>query len=44
MSFLVYLDQNTLSNLRQRKLKESKNELLELLKYVLGSEQVTRSD
>ncbi|EGR1894289.1 Uncharacterised protein [Vibrio owensii] len=41
MSFLIYLDQNTLSNLRQRKLKESKNELFELLKYVLGTEQVT---
>lgn len=41
MSFLLYLDQNILSDLRQRKIEESQNEQFRLLKYVLKSEQVT---
>ncbi|KLV03628.1 hypothetical protein ABT56_18735 [Photobacterium aquae] len=41
MSFLIYLDQNTLSDLRQRKIDESQNDLFILLKHVLKSEQIT---
>ncbi|WP_417585378.1 hypothetical protein [Nitrincola sp.] len=41
MSFLIYLDQNTLSNLRQRKIEESQSDLFRLMKYALKSEQVT---
>ncbi|MCG9701317.1 hypothetical protein L1D19_14420 [Vibrio natriegens] len=41
MSFIVYLDQNTLSNLRQRKIEESQNELFRLLKHILNTEQLT---
>lgn len=41
MSFLIYLDQNTLSDLRQRKIDESQNDLFRLLKHVLKSEQIT---
>jgi hypothetical protein len=41
MSYLIYLDQNTLSNLRQRKIEESQSDLFRLLKYALKSEQVT---
>ncbi len=40
MSFLIYLDQNTLSDLRQRRIEESQNEQFRLLKHVLKSEQI----
>lgn len=41
MNFLIYLDQNTLSDLRQRKVEEAENDKLKLLKFVIKSEQVT---
>ncbi len=41
MNVLIYLDQNTLSDLRDRKLQESENEHLKLLKDVLNLEKVS---
>ena len=41
MGFVIYLDQNTLSDLRQRKIDESPNDLFRLLKHALKSEQIT---
>ena len=41
MSFLIYLDQNTLSNLRQRKIEELQSEHFRLLKNALKNELVT---
>ncbi len=41
MSFLIYLDQNILSDLRQRKIEKSQNEQFRILRHVLKSEQVT---
>lgn len=40
MSFFIYLDQNSLSDLRQRKIEETGDEQFKLLRLVLESEQV----
>ncbi|WP_205531081.1 hypothetical protein [Pectobacterium brasiliense] len=39
MNFLIYLDQNTLSELRQRKIEEIGNNELKILKLVMQSKQ-----
>ena len=41
MNILIYLDQNTLSDLRDRKLHESENEHLKSLKDVLKLEKIS---
>lgn len=41
MHFLIYLDQNILSDLRQRKIEETKNEHFAILKNIIKSEYTT---